>query len=188
MRYESIADIYSANEKFRGEFINTVTAISPDEATALPDGEKWSIQQIVEHVSIVNAGVAGLCARMLEKAKADGKTSDGSFALSESFGAQAAGIAQNKLEAPDRVHPTGEVSIAESLERFAANVATLDAIKDELAQFDLSEHKFPHPYFGPLNSGEVVSRTWPSPKPPPTADRKFTCKDPVIKKARLKGG
>ena len=154
MRYESIADIYSANEKFRGEFINTVTAISPDEATALPDGEKWSIQQIVEHVSIVNAGVADLCARMLEKAKADGKPSDGTFALSESFGSQAAGIAQNKLEAPDRVHPTGAVSIAESLERLAANVATLDALKDELAQFDLTEHTFPHPYFGPLNSGE----------------------------------
>ncbi len=154
MRYESIADIYSANEKFRGEFLNTVTAIQPDEATALPDGEKWSIQQIVEHVSIVDAGVAGLCAKMLDKAKVDGKPSDGSFALSESFVSQAAGIAQNKLEAPDRVHPTGEVSIAESLERLAVTVSTIDALQNELVQYDLSEHTFPHPYFGQLNSGE----------------------------------
>ncbi|CAN5625733.1 hypothetical protein BH10ACI3_BH10ACI3_01680 [soil metagenome] len=154
MKYDSIADIYSANRMFRERFAATVNSITPDEGAALPDGEKWSIQQIAEHVAIVNIGIAGICAKMLEKAREDGIPSDGSFTLSETFGAHAAGIGQQKLEAPERVHPTGEVTLAEAMARLEANVEPLDAIRGGLEQFDCSAHTFLHPYFGPLTAGE----------------------------------
>ena len=154
MRYESIAEIYSANQKFHEQLQATVNAISPDEATALPDGEKWSIQQIVEHVSMVDFGISRICAKLLEAAKSEGKTSDGSFALSEKFGQRSAEIEILKIEAPDRVHPTGDVTIAAALETMRACHEALGNLRPAFEQYDLSEPKFPHPFFGDLTAGE----------------------------------
>ena len=100
MRYESIADIYSANQKFRENFTATVSGISPEDAAASPEGEKWNIQQIVEHVSIVGSGIAKICAKLLTDAKEGNIPSDGSFTLSANFGERAAAIGATKVEAP----------------------------------------------------------------------------------------
>lgn len=154
MNYETIADIYSANQKIRDRFQSVVKGISDAEATVLPEGEPWSIQQIVEHVLMVEFGTSRICAKLLDGAKAAGKTSDGSFTLSANFGERAAEIALLKVEAPERVQPTGNVTIAESLERLVSSGETIDSMRIELARFDLSGHKFPHPFFGDLTAGE----------------------------------
>lgn len=154
MTYETIGDIYTANKHFRENLSETLASLSPDEAVATPGGEPWSIQQIVEHISMVESGVARICGKLLEGARADAISSDGSFSLSETFGQQAAGIATQKLEAPERVHPTGVPSIAESLDRLAASSDALDALRPDLERFDFSAHTFPHPHFGGLTAGE----------------------------------
>ncbi len=154
MRYESIADIYSANAKIRERFEQTVAGVSPDEATALPPDEKWNIQQIVEHVSIVGSGITKICGKLLAAAKESGKPSDGAFSLSSNFGEKAAVVAQTKVEAPDRVHPTGEVSLEESISSLIAAREAFDALRPDMETTDLSGPKFPHPFFGDLCAGE----------------------------------
>ncbi len=154
MRYESIADIYSANEKFRGDMLATLEEISADEAKQLPDGEKWTIQEIAEHVSMVEFGVSRICSRLIGAAKVDGKAADGSFSLSPTFGEKAAVIATAKVEAPERVHPTGEVEIDEVIQRLAASTEAIAAVKMELESLDVSAHTFPHPFFGELTAPE----------------------------------
>ncbi|MEP6787611.1 MAG: DinB family protein [Acidobacteriota bacterium] len=153
MRYESIADIYSANEKIREKFLATLSTISPNEATALPEGEKWSIQQIAEHVSMVDNGAARICAKLLGAAKAAGVPSNG-FALSTEFGEKTVAVAGIKVEAPERVHPTGEVTIADAVDRMTANRPSFDAMRDDLERYDLSDSKFPHPFFGDMTAAE----------------------------------
>ena len=154
MRYESIADIYSANEKVREHLYTTVTNIDASKAMELPDVEKWSIQQIVEHIAIVEQGVSRICARLLETAKATNKPSDGSFSLSDDFAAKSVQIADVKVEAPERVHPTGEVPIAKALELIKENQLTLNAMRGDMERYDLSNAKFPHPFFGDLTAAE----------------------------------
>ena len=154
MRYTSIADIYSANQSIRERFLETINGTSLAEATAIPEGESWSIQHIVEHLWMVEFGTARICQRLLDAAKAEGKTSDGSFSLGPKFGERAAQIAVTRVEAPERVQPTGEVSITESLERMEQTGADLDSMRADLEQFDLTGHTFPHPFFGELNAGE----------------------------------
>jgi len=154
MKYESIADIYSANQKIREDLIAKLAEVSPEEATAIPDGEKWSIQQIVEHLSMVEFGVSRICAKLLDGAKADGKTSDGGFTLSEKFGARAREMKGLRVEAPDRVRPTGEVTINEALERMKASGEAFRAIQSDLESVDSSAHTFPHPFFGDLTAAE----------------------------------
>lgn len=154
MKYETIADIYSANQNILEKLTIVLSGISPDEATALPDGEKWSIKQIAEHVSMVDFGVSRVCAKLLEAARSDGKPSDGSFELSASFRQHAAEIANRKAEAPERVQPTGGVTIAEAVETIRASRTAFDSLRDDFEQYDFSGPKFPHPYFGDLTAGE----------------------------------
>lgn len=154
MRYESIADIFSANQRFRQIFVNTVTAISPEEIGAEAADEKWNVQRVVEHVSLVDAGIARICSKLLESARSAGGTNDGKFSLTEDFGVKAASIATGKLEAPDRVQPTGEITIEESLERLSQSTRALEQMRSALETVDLRGHTFPHPYFGELTAAE----------------------------------
>jgi len=154
MRYETIADIYSANKKARENLKAVVSDISDEEATTLPDGEIWMIAQIVEHLSMVDLGISRICAKLLEKAKAGGKLSDGTVNLSPSFLEKLSGIGGVKVEAPERVQPTGTISINEALNTLQSNSPTIDAMRNDLENFDLSEPKFPHPYFGDITAAE----------------------------------
>ncbi len=161
MKYESITDIYSANQLFHEEFTKTLAVISETEASALPDGEKWSIKQIVEHVSMVNFGVSRICAKLLESAKADAISSDGSFSLSANFGERAAEIVGLKVEAPERVVPTGNVSIGKSLANISQTIQAFASLKAGLESLDFSAHKFPHPFFSDLDAGQwLVMSGW----------------------------
>ena len=161
MEYRSIADIYTANEKIRGQLSEMLNSISADEAAALPDGEKWSISGIVEHLSMVGIGVSRICSKLVDSAKAEGKPSDGTFVLTDNFGERAVEIAGIKLDAPDRVHPTGDVSIGESLQRLEAAGHAISSMRPELEGLDLTDHKFPHPAFGDLTAAEwLVMLGW----------------------------
>lgn len=154
MNYETIADIYSANEKFRENLQATLANITTGEATTLPDGEKWSIQHVVEHISMVETGISMICSRMLDAAKADGKASDGSFKLSDKFLDSLSQLATARVEAPERVQPTGEVAIQDSLRKLTTATDTLKSLRTGLESTDVTGHTFPHPYFGPLTATE----------------------------------
>ena len=65
-----------------------------------------------------------------------------------------AGLAANKLEAPDIVHPSGVHDLHSSLARLRDSSAKLNMMRPGLSSVDLSQHKFPHPYFGPLTAAE----------------------------------
>lgn len=154
MNYETIADVYSANDKIRERLQATVAGLSHAEARALPDGEKWSIQMIVEHLWMVEFGTSRICSKLLESAKADGKPGDASVNLSADFGERSKTVAGVKIQAPDRVQPTGKVTIADALEKMAASRVDISAMRGDLERFDLSAHKFPHPFFGDITAPE----------------------------------
>ena len=154
VRFETIADIYSANRSVRERLAGVLSTVKPDEANATPEGETWSIQQIVEHLTMVEFGTARICTKLLNEARKDGKPSDGRVELSAVFAERTANVADQKLEAPDRVYPTGNVTILESFERMDANTKLFDDMRHDLERYDLSTHKFPHPYFGDITAAE----------------------------------
>ena len=153
MKFETIADIYFANRSIRERLAGVLDTVKPDEATAEPDGG-WSIQKIVEHLTMVEFGTARICTKLLNEAKQAGKTSNGRVELSAVFAERTAQVATQRLEAPDRVHPTGTVTIPESFERMDANKKLFDEMRPDLEHYDLSQHKFRHPYFGDITAAE----------------------------------
>lgn len=154
MKYESIADIYSANSKIREGLEIVLGGVSPEESGKTPDEGGWSIRQIVEHLALVGGGAARICSKLLDGARADNKPSDGSFTLSDDFNRLSDTASESRLQAPERVQPAGTLSIPESLESLAEARSAVEALRPDMEKLDLSGHTFPHPFFGDLTAAE----------------------------------
>ena len=154
MDYNSIGDIYSANQLIRKRFQRIVDGITPDEANAALEGEKWTVAALVEHVAIVEFNMMKICSKLLSEAKEAGTVSDGKFALSATFGEKSAEIATIKVNAPERVHPQGGIAISDSLEKMSTTTVELSNLRDDFESHHSPDLRFPHPFFGELTAGE----------------------------------
>ena len=154
MNFETIADIYAENDRARADLLGVLPQISDDEATQLPDGEKWTIAQTLEHIATVNDGVFRICRKLLGKAQETGLPAAEKLNVSDDFLDRSVEVHNIKLEAPERVHPTGLVSIAESVQRLDDNRRQMEELKPLFEEFNGDEAKFPHPFFGEISAVE----------------------------------
>jgi hypothetical protein len=154
MNYKSIAEIYESNDVMREKLKALIGNLTEEQASIVSDGEKWSLAQLIEHIAIVETGMIGICSRLLSKAQAEDKKSDGSAKISEDFLIKANESVKRKLEAPERVRPTGTKTIAESMTKMAENREKLKTMRSMFETFDATAHKFPHPAFGDLTAHE----------------------------------
>ena len=157
MNYQTISDIYEANDRVRAKLKATVENLTDEQASTLPDGEKWTVRDFVEHISIVDEGIMRISAKMLNAAKENGKTADGAAKISEDFIQKAEASRDIKLEAPERVRPTGTKSIAESLARMDETRQKLEELRPLFESVECSDLKFPHPAFGDLTAHEWLA-------------------------------
>ena len=97
MKYETISEIYTGNDKIRTRLKEVVSGLTPEQLTAMPEGEKWNIQQIVEHISIVDESTTKICARLLKKAQEAGQRGDGRVVISDNFRQKGQEIATIKV-------------------------------------------------------------------------------------------
>ena len=99
MKFETIADIYSAHTSIRERFLHAVGSVTPAEAALQPAGGKWSIEKLAEHVAIVEAAMLKICTKLVAEARAAGTPSDGSFEISDDLAAKLSTIAEIEVEA-----------------------------------------------------------------------------------------
>ena len=152
MDYQSIDQIYEANGCIRESFLRTLDSLTEDEITGRPEGEKWSIEQIAEHVSIVEEGMSKICRKLLNEAKDSGLKTDG-ISISDKFREYVENLETMKFEAPERVQPTRGQHLADSRSKISDNDAWFET-RPLFKEFDGTQAKFPHPYFGPLSAQE----------------------------------
>jgi len=66
---ETIADAFENNARVRERLRTAVADLSEEQLTMRPDGEKWSVQEIVEHIAMVDEGTSRICSRLVGQAK-----------------------------------------------------------------------------------------------------------------------
>ena len=157
MKYETIEEIYDGNGKARARLKKLVSSLSAEQLSALPEGEKWTIAQIVEHISMVDESTTRICAKLLKKAEDAGQTSDGKAVISDNFLQKGTEIAAIKVEAPDFVQPTAGKTIPESLAKLDENAEQLMKMRELFESIGGSEFKFPHPFFGDTTAQEWLA-------------------------------
>jgi hypothetical protein len=154
MIYQNISDMYAADEKVRHKLKALVEGLPDDLTGVVTEGEKWTVAQIVEHISMVNESIGKICGRLLSKSQADGKPSDGTARISSGFVEKATASAETKLEAPDSVQPTIGRGISESLAIMDGNNEIFGGLRSLFEGVDDTGNKLQHPYFGEMTATE----------------------------------
>ncbi len=157
MNYQSIDDIYTANDKIRENLKQVLSKVSEEQARALPEGETWSIAKIAEHLSMVDGGLMRICAKLLNGAKEAGLSSNGEVNVRPEIQQKFAGARDMKLDAPETVQPVANQTIAESLAKMDENQKGLNELRPLFESVGCDGFTFPHPAFGDMNSNEWLA-------------------------------
>jgi uncharacterized damage-inducible protein DinB len=159
MNYQKISEIYEANAKIREKLKETVSGLTEEQANFLPEGEKWTAANLVEHIALVENGITRISAKLLAEAQAAGEKASGEAKISEEFLQKASWGRTQKFEAPERTHPTGNLTIAESLAKLDENRPKLEELRPLFETVECSDFKFPHPAFGDMSAHEWLALT-----------------------------
>ena len=157
METRSIEEVFEKNDVIGKKLTALLESLNDETICRLPDGEKWTIENVVEHVSIVESNMIKICSKLLGRAEAGNMSADGNISTSDSFKEKAIEIATMKLEAPEFVQPTCEATLEQSMERFAENKEKLYELKPRFEKFASNDHRFPHPFLGDLSAGEWLT-------------------------------
>ena len=156
MNYQTISEIYDANDRVRARLKETVSDLNDAELNFMPEGG-WTIANIVEHLSMVENGMSRICAKLLTEAQTQGGKANGEAKISREFLQQLSGGGNAKMEAPERVRPTGALTLAESFAKMEENRQKLEELRPLFESVECSNFKFPHPYFGGMTAHEWLA-------------------------------
>ncbi len=153
MIYHNLEEIFESIAAIREKLVSKVSILSDQEASFRSSENQWSAAQLVEHLAKTEESLLKAIGRFLEQAEAEGVPANpnGQIEPPVSFAEIGQKAAGQKFNAPERIRPMENLSIAASLAHLAESRAQLLALRPRFAAVDLSNTKFPHPAFGPLN-------------------------------------
>lgn len=157
MDNQTIGDVYANNDKIREQTKGLIASLTAGQLTALPEGEKWTITEILEHMAQVQEAMTRISTRLLTQAKAAGKTADGAASFSDNFKSKFGVTREMKFEAPENLHPTGKSSIEESLAKMEETREALEELRPLFETVECSDFKFPHPFMGDLTAHDWLA-------------------------------
>lgn len=157
MPYHSVAEIYEAIDEARARLLSSVEALTAGQHSFRPDPARWSIADIIEHLSLVEGQIARLLHVVLAKAEAAGVTRpEGSesqpFAAPVSIDEHLEPLRDRKLQSPDKARPSGTLTLSDSLIRLKESRAALHNLRPRLERIDGAALRYPHPVAGPINA------------------------------------
>jgi hypothetical protein len=149
MTYDSVDDVFAANDAVRRRLLARVEGLDEVRANASDGG--WTVAQIVEHLSIAEPRITNAIEGMLAPAETDRQRKTfAPFSLDEQ-----AEQARGKIEAPDFLRPTG-LPLAEGLMRLKESRAALEVLRPRFQSADYSRG-LKHPAFGVLNAAQWLA-------------------------------
>lgn len=147
--HSRLVPLVAGIEARRAELLAAVAGRPVTVLEAKPDPAVWSPAEIIEHLAVVESGSARLLSRRLLRAKEAGLGMETSTepVRSTMFDVDLT----KKLDAPEIVRPTPNVSAADALAHFAASREALHTTLAEADGYDLSGVMARHERFGELN-------------------------------------
>jgi uncharacterized damage-inducible protein DinB len=173
MNYHSVAEIFDDIDQTRARLFDSVEGLSAGEQAFRPAPGSWSVAEILEHLSLVERGVARVVTRLLEKSEAAGQSEAEAAGQTQAAAGQTHGasgqaretapsfapvsIAEfveqtrtQKLNAPESARPAG-APVADSLSHLRDSRAALRDLRARVERADCASARVPHPVWGPLN-------------------------------------
>ena len=154
MKFDSVEEIFAANDRVRESLIGLLAGISADDEELPSENGEWTVSKVVEHLAKVENSMMRICAKLLSKAKDKGLRADGTVRISKHFTQAVAKVKADgtKLNAPEVVQPKGGCPVSESIMLMNATREELKELRPMFEEFDGSAFSFPHPAFGDLTA------------------------------------
>jgi hypothetical protein len=138
----------------RDGLLAAVKGLTPEQWTFKPAPDRWSVAEIVEHITVVETYVNGLIEKLPQAPApaADFKASEVDALILRKMADRS-----TKYQAPEAIQPTARWTPTEALDHFlAARRQNADSLQSNP---DLRRHVIPHPAFGPLDGYEWILAT-----------------------------
>ncbi len=147
-----LAEAMDYVEEKREELLQSFAGVSHDWLALRSSPDRWSIAEILEHLRLVESGVARLITKRTGQARADGLGEETSSAsVMPTFAPFTTALAAQVMEAPVPVRPRSDVGINEAIEGLADSREALRAAAASANGLSIGEIKHTHPFLGELD-------------------------------------
>lgn len=147
-----LAETMDFVEEKRRELLKSFDGVPGEKLCLHANPGGWSVAEILEHLRIVESGVARLITKRVAKAREKGLGDEKSTSsVMASFDSHAAKLDAGLIQAPDTVRPRADVDISEALEGLESSREALRAAVVSANGLALGEIKHTHAILGELD-------------------------------------
>jgi Mycothiol maleylpyruvate isomerase N-terminal domain. len=150
--HKRLAEVVEFLDRTRTELMHGFESATPAQLAKKPGEKKWSVAEILDHLGIVETGIAGLAARLIARGKSEGVPIESSeTSLLGTFDAFSFPNTRDPFEAPYFVAPRSDPDpdeVRENLRRSRENLLAALATAEGM---DLSKLSYRHAILGPLD-------------------------------------
>jgi hypothetical protein len=147
-----LAETMDYVEDKRKELLRSFEGVPPDRLTRQAPAGGWSVAEILDHLRIVESGVARLIAKRAGRAREAGLGEEKSTeSVLPSFDQHRAKLDAMKMQSPETVKPRANVDLREALEGLETSRGSLRAAVVAANGLSLGEIKHTHPFLGELD-------------------------------------
>ncbi|HEV2859387.1 MAG TPA: DinB family protein [Pyrinomonadaceae bacterium] len=150
MNCHSVEEIFENIDGARARLEKGVSDLGDGGESFRAEPGRWTVAEIVEHLSITEGNVVKLLRKLLDKAEAEGHARADDAPFPPASLDEYADHARRKFTAPDSIAPTGR-PLPESLAALRDSRAALRELRPRIERVEGTAVRFPHPAFGPIN-------------------------------------
>ena len=147
-----LAETMSFVEEKRRELMTSIDGVPRENLSRRTGPEAWSVAEILDHLQLVESGVARLIAKRVTKAKEAGIGEEqSSTSVMASFDGHRSRLESSILQSPETVRPKQNADIDEAVEALTASREALRAAVAGADGIALGEIKHTHAVLGELD-------------------------------------
>ena len=147
-----LAEAMDYVEEKRKELLQSFDGVPGDRLCRRATPEEWSVAEILEHLRMVEAGVARLITKRVGQAREAGLGEERSTdSVLPTFERHSARLESAVLEAPATVHPRANIDISEAVEGLESSREALRAAAVSANGLSIGEIKHTHPVLGEID-------------------------------------
>lgn len=155
--HPKLAELHEYLSTTRADLVAAVVDLSPAHANQRPNPDAWSVAEILDHLRRVERGTIVLLQRLIAQAKAqEAGPEDLTESVMSSLDKFHVVEAPQPVKAPERVAPTPNVPVRDSLLQMEQSREQIFALMKEADGLALNRVTFDHPFMGPLDGYQWI--------------------------------
>lgn len=147
-----LAEIMDFVEQKRLDLLKSVEGVAREKLGLRPGPNTWSVAENIEHLRMVEAGIARIITKRVGQAREAGIGEEqATSSVMPSFARYAEVLDSSILKTPEGVKPRADVDVAEALDGLASSRAALRSAVAAADGVPLAEIRHTHPVVGELD-------------------------------------